>query len=225
MASRLIRRVQSHKDWIGDDHGDRYEEAMITGVIPDEMQIVVKEILDHLRAALDYCAQHVWAHYSGQPQHAKVYFPIAREAAKEGDFLSLMNKNMPGVASACPAAYDAFKGCQAFADSENSWLPELATLVNQTKHNHLEVASIPPVFMKYATSKDGVLHTSFLPANAPKRGTPWMKVKSHPPAEQNDQVEVVFIQLKDIQVELNTFLSEAIAGATAIVGKCRRLLP
>ncbi|CAH0343224.1 hypothetical protein [Rhizobium sp. CECT 9324] len=59
MASALVARAKAHKEWIGDDHGDRYEFAMQTGVVSDEMQIVVKELLDHLRAALDYCAHQV----------------------------------------------------------------------------------------------------------------------------------------------------------------------
>lgn len=79
MASALVARARLHKEWFGDDHGDRYETAMQSGVIPEEMQIVVKELLDHLRAALDYCAQHVWQHFSGQPAGAKVYFPITPE--------------------------------------------------------------------------------------------------------------------------------------------------
>src|SRR5450432_4254477 len=137
MASALVARARSHKDWIGDDHGDRYEAAMLSESVPDEMQIVVKEILDHLRAALDYCAQQVWTHFSSRPPGTKVYFPIAQEGAKESDFLSVMNRQMPGVAAASAPAYETFKNFQAFTDKANAWLPELATLVNQTKHDHL----------------------------------------------------------------------------------------
>jgi hypothetical protein len=90
MALALVQRVRAHKEWIGDDHGDRYEEAMLSGVIPDEMQIVVKEALDHLQSALEYCALHVWLRLSGMPEDAKVYFPIARDRAKASDFASLV---------------------------------------------------------------------------------------------------------------------------------------
>ena len=76
MAAALVARARSHKDWIGDDHGDRYEEAMLSESVPEEMQIVVKEILDHLRAALDYCAQQIWMHFSGQPPGVKSTSPL-----------------------------------------------------------------------------------------------------------------------------------------------------
>ena len=45
MASALVARARTHQLWIGDDHGDRYEDAMTTGVVSDEIQIVVKEVL------------------------------------------------------------------------------------------------------------------------------------------------------------------------------------
>jgi hypothetical protein len=199
MASALVARARSHKDWIGDDHGDRYVAAMLSESVPDEGQIVVKEILDHLRAALDYCAQQVWTQLSGQPLSAKVYFPIAREGAVEADFLSVMNRHMPGVAGVSAPAYETFKSFQAFAGKGNEWLPELATLVNQTKHDHLAVASMPQTLMNYSRNENGVMLSSFEPGHAPKRGTPWMMVKASPADfERGGAFQVVFLQLKDI---------------------------
>lgn len=226
MASALVARALSHKDWIGDDHGDRYEDAMMAESIPDEMQIVIKEILDHLRSALDYCAQQVWMHFSGQPHGANIYFPIAREGAMESDFLSVMNRLMPGVADVSIPAYETFKNFQHFADNRNAWLPELATLVNQTKHDHLEVASMPETIMKYSRNESGTVTTSFKPGHGPKRGTPWMMVKaSQSDFERGGEFRVVFLQLKDIRMELSTFVREAIAGVTAVIESCRRLMP
>ncbi len=226
MASTLVARARSHKEWIGDDHGDRYEEAMVSGVVPEEMQIVVKEIFDHLRAALDYCAQEVWRHFSGKPQGAKVYFPIAKEGAKECDFLSIMNRLMPGVARASTPAYEVFKRLQAFAEKGNSWLPELATVVNQGKHDHLQVASMPQTSMNFTRNENGVLLLSFVPGHAPKRGTtPWMMIKAtEPELERGGTFEVVFLQLKNIQMELSSFLQESISGVSRIIEECRKLV-
>jgi Fe-S-cluster formation regulator IscX/YfhJ len=43
--------------------------------------------------------------------------------------------------------------------------------------------------------------------------------------DRADPVEVVFLQLKDIQMELSTFSREALAGATHIITECRKLIP
>ncbi|WP_164729827.1 hypothetical protein [Rhodomicrobium lacus] len=226
MASALVERAQSHKEWIGDDHGDRYEEALVSGAIPEEMQIVIKEIFDHLRAALDYCAQEVWRHFSGNPQGAKVYFPIAKKGTRENEFLSIMNRLMPGVARASSPAYEAFKSFQAFADQDNSWLPELATVVNQTKHFHLQVASIPQRSIVFAHNGNGVSLMSFAEGHAPSRGTaPWMMIKAtQSEIERGGTFDVAFLQLTDIQMELRLFLHEAISGVSRVIEECRKLV-
>lgn len=224
MSSALIARARTLSEWIGDDHGDRYEAAMLSGVIPDEMQIVVKEILDHLRSALDYCAQEIWRRYSGQPDGAKVYFPIAQESAKESDFLSLMNRHMPGVPKSSPQAYETFKNFQAFYSDSNAWLPDLATLANKTKHDHLEVASMPQTIMNYRRGNNGLLISSFAPGHGPKRGTPWMLIKAtSPELSEGGAFEVVFLQLKDIRMELSSFLQDSISGVNAVIAECRKL--
>src|SRR5258708_2067847 len=112
MALALIDRARTHRLWIGDDHGDRYEQAIDAGEIPEEMQIVVKETLDHLRASLDYCALEIWQQFSGKPDTARIYFPIASPHGKEADFLSLMNRCMPGVAAASTKAFVTLRGFQ-----------------------------------------------------------------------------------------------------------------
>src|SRR5215213_4431526 len=33
MASALVARARAHKAWIGDDHGDRYEDAMMSRAV------------------------------------------------------------------------------------------------------------------------------------------------------------------------------------------------
>jgi len=226
MASALVARAKQHKECIGDDHGDRYETAMQGGVIPEEIQIVVKELLDHLRAALDYCAQQVWQHFSGQPSKAKVYFPITREGFKESDFAPLMNRQMPGVGAASSKAYRVFRGFQPFADDRNAWLPDLATLVNQTKHDHLEVASMPETIVNFSRGEDGLTLMSFAPGHGPKRGqSPWMMLKADDSVlESGGACQVVYLQLKDIRMELSAFLREAIDGTSLIVDECRFLI-
>lgn len=105
-------------------------------------------------------------------------------------------------------------------------IPELATLVNQTKHDHLEVASMPETIMNISHGDDGGMLMSFAPGHGPKRGkSPWMMLKADSAVwETGGQCQVGFLQLKDIKMELSTFLTEAIDGTTLIVDECRNVI-
>jgi hypothetical protein len=111
------------------------------------------------------------------------------------------------------------------SDDRNAWLPDLATLVNQTKHDHLEVASMPETIMNISRRDDGVTLMSFAPGHGPKRGrSPWMMLKADSTILESGGVcPVVFLQLKDIRMELSAFLGEAIEGTRLIVDECRNL--
>lgn len=223
MASALVGRAREHQDWIGDDHGDRYEKAMLAGSVPEAMQIVVKEAIDHLRSALDYCAQEVWLRHGAKPKGAKVYFPIARDGSSEEDFSSLMNRCMPGVLKASPNCYAVMRQFQVFASDRNAWLPELATLSNQAKHDHLEIASTPHTLIN-VTYRDGVALTRFVDGHGPKRGVPWMMIKTDGAGGLPEGcVEVVFLQLRQIRAELSLFLREATQGVAEVIAACRML--
>src|SRR3546814_15555048 len=113
---------------------------MLAGEVGTEMQVTAKEILDHLRAALDYCARQVWQEISAAPAGALIYFPIAREEARANDFASLMNGQMPGVPASSPESLAEFASVQAFAGPNNVCLPELSPFVNSAKHAPLHVA-------------------------------------------------------------------------------------
>jgi hypothetical protein len=227
MAQALVDRAEAHRLWIGDDHGDRIEAAMLSKVIPPEMQIVTKEALDHLRAALDYCAREVWETVSGQPLAAKVYFPIAREGAQETDFASLMNRQMPGVPALSPDALNTFASFQQFRSPDNAWLPELATLVNEAKHENLATSSVPGRKLNI-TNVAGAAFSSFAHGDAPKRSGSWMALERLSSNEQNSELEgeyqALFVVLPSINVELSLFLREAVSGVGRVIESCAQLL-
>lgn len=225
MAQALVNRARAHAGWIGDDHGDRYEAAIIAGVVDEEMQIVTKEILDHLRAALDYCARQVWQELSAQPAGATIYFPIAREGARSSDFPALMNARMPGVPAASGQAVQGLASMQEFSDPANVWLPDLATLVNHAKHEHLRVASIPPALIKMKKDEGGRTLLSFENGYGPKRGVSWMMLHPHgTPTETETTYEARFLVLAEVNVELASFLKCALAGVETIISRCRSLV-
>jgi len=85
MARALVFRAKERAEWIGDDHGDPYEEALNSGKISVEMRLALKEILDHLRSALDYVAREVCERVSPSTSNALIYFEAPpRRPAPEG---------------------------------------------------------------------------------------------------------------------------------------------
>lgn len=225
MAETLLARARKYAARIGDDHGDPYEFAMLAGEVDTEMQVTTKEILDHLRAALDYCARQVWQQLSSAPSGALIYFPIAREGAKESDFEALMNMKMPGVAAASREALTVFASAQAFSDPKNIWLPELATLVNSAKHEHLQVVLIPEAMVNIRRGENGISLLSFEPGHGPKRHHPWMALLPRPGGTpEHATYEARYLVLSEINVELAQYLKEALAGVERIIAHCRTLV-
>jgi hypothetical protein len=137
-----------------------------------------------------------------------------------------MNRQMPGVGAASSKAYQVFRGFQPFADDRNAWLPDLATLVNQTKHDHLEVASMPETIMNISRRDDCVMLMSFAPGHGPRGQSPWMMLKADSTILWSPAAHVrsFFLQQKDIRMELSAFLREAIDGTSLIVDECRTLI-
>ena len=102
MAKALVARAQERAAWIGGDHGGPYEDALNTGTVPIAVHIALKEILDHLRSALDYCAHEVCEMTTGSVTNTPIYFPITSRGCKEADFASRVGKLMPGLRQAKP---------------------------------------------------------------------------------------------------------------------------
>lgn len=224
MAEALVLRARKHAAWIGDDHGDPYEVAMLADEIDTDVQVTAKEILDHLRAALDYCARQVWQDFSATPPGAIIYFPIAREGAKASDFASLMNSKMPGVPAASPTVLSVFADMQALADPANIWLPELATLVNSAKHEHLQVAIVPEALVHTRRDEDGTFWTSFEPGHGPKRHQSWMALLPKPGGTpEHTTYEARYLVLGEINVELAHYLKQALEGVERVIARCRAL--
>jgi hypothetical protein len=102
MARTLVKRAHERADWIGDDHGDPYEDAPGVRRISDEMKIALKEILDHLRAALDYCAREVCERCVGHRSRTFIYFPIVARGFDPKDFRSRLSRLMLGLLKTRP---------------------------------------------------------------------------------------------------------------------------
>ncbi len=111
-------------------------------LVTTNLRIAVKEVLDHLRSALDYSAREICERCSRPPaaSDTKVYFPIARKGARQEDFPSLVGKLLPGILGVRDDLVAVLASFQGFSSPErNAWLPDFATLCNENKHEQLSL--------------------------------------------------------------------------------------
>jgi len=109
--------------------------------VTSELRVDIAQIIDHLRAALDYCAQELYARYGEPPEKGrepKVYFPIVKPS---GDFRSVLGKCIPGIIRKRPDLADLLLSMQVASHTGNQWLADLGALANENKHVRLTLQS------------------------------------------------------------------------------------
>jgi len=114
-----------------------YERSLADKSVHTGLLIDIKQVIDGLRAALDYCARELFERHGRSEGDPKVYFPIPRKGALAKDFPKFLNAKIPGLAAARPDLAKLLESFQEFASPDNAWLPDLATLSNENKHENL----------------------------------------------------------------------------------------
>lgn len=104
-----------------------------------EFKIAIKEILDPLRSALDFLAAETYSRLPHASPAQRVYFPIARPSASTKEFENLVQSKIPGLQAAWPQMFDLLASLQFFKSPVHRWLPDLATLSNENKHQRLSI--------------------------------------------------------------------------------------
>lgn len=117
-----------------DDVHAAYEQSLSAKHVAADLQIAIKNVVENLRSALDYAARAIHQSFGGAT--GKVYFPICRPDAQAADFPSRANKDIPGVRNH-PDWVRFLMAMQAFHDPANAWLPKLASLAAENKHENL----------------------------------------------------------------------------------------
>ena len=215
MAAALVERAKEHRSQIG-DHGDPYEEALQTRVVGLRLRIIVKEIFDHLRSALDYAAREVCSRCPSSTSGAKVYFPIVGVSAQRADFRSRVGKVMPGVLQDRPDLVPLLESFQPFADPKNGWIAEFATLCNESKHERLTV-SIQEDARIVVEVEDGVkVWRGFKPDGTPFTRNPLMMLDGFPEGGVGE-FTARYLSLPANDEELLWFLDRSIKGVDEIV--------
>jgi len=132
-AKALIRKSEEQLKQLEGE----YRASLSKKEISQELKIDIKNILENLRSALDYSASYIYRACCSPKGSPNIYFPIAANGADVKDFSSLANKNIPGLLGARPDIIQTLASFQQFSSKENDWLPELATLCNENKHEQL----------------------------------------------------------------------------------------
>jgi hypothetical protein len=117
-----------------------YEDRVAMSVTC-ELRIVIKEMLDHLRSALEYCAQEVQNRYVRSGDAA---FPIAIKAkgqdpGQDATYFDekIIPRKLPRMRNVKPEAITLFRSFQWFEPGGEEWLSDLHLLWNENKHNQL----------------------------------------------------------------------------------------
>lgn len=216
MANALLKRAKRHRNSIG-DHGDPYEESLLNGEVTIELKIIIKEIFDHLRSALDYCARDISEMCLGQASEKPVYFPIVSHDFKREDFRSRVGRLIPGLLQHKPELEGVFASFQPFASSENNWISKFATLCNENKHEQLSVSKQTRALGAMWKDEEGNSLVSIKKDDgSPFRNIPLMIVENIPQSGTGE-CKYIYIKFELTGDEILDFLDECITGVENIL--------
>lgn len=217
MAEALIAKAKRLRSEIG-DHGDPYEEALLTGLVSVELKIIVKEIFDHLRSALDYCAKEVCDQCSSSSSPKVVYFPIVSKGFKQSDFKSRVGKLMPGILGARPDLLAVLESFQPFTSSDNNWLADFASLCNENKHEQLSITQCTSGYGVASKADDEIFRVSKFKGDrvTPFTRSPLMLLQNFP-LKGSGEYTFTYISFTAIDEELLWFLDRSISGIEHII--------
>jgi len=215
MTRALLSKARHIRGTIG-DHGDPYEDSLLRGEVTVELKIAVKEIVDHLRAALDYAAREIAEVGSGGNVTKPVYFPIVQRGFAAQNFPSRLEQVVPGIAESRPDLAQLLASFQVFSSPDNDWLPDLATLANENKHEQLSVASKQAQAGTVATV-DGQTEFRFTEATGASVARIGPILLDSWPADGEGTITGYYIKLTAIDREVLTFLDRCIAGVDGVL--------
>lgn len=223
MARALLQRAKEKRSWIGDDHGDPYEAALKSEQISDEFQLSLKELFEHLRSALDYCAMEIYDRCGSGKPNAKIYFPITSRGTNTSEFPAVLKRVLPGIVGNRPDMVTLLASFQPFGDPGNDWLPDLSMIVNRAKHCELALGTVPTGTMESRDTGLGSPPVTILKADGKHFAKmPLLRIVGKYTAVGMSQVK--YLSMQDTGEELLHFLSTAIEGEEDIIDKIEATL-
>ncbi|MCG8317315.1 MAG: hypothetical protein MI976_29195 [Pseudomonadales bacterium] len=120
-----------------------YNQSIDNRDIDSRLLVKIKNTLENLRSALDFCANAMVDKYSHK-KPKRVYFPYATLSVSKERFLSekRIEKAIPNLDTGNPDLYQMIIEMQHFSNRGAKWFPEFMELNNKNKHVHLVPNSI-----------------------------------------------------------------------------------
>jgi len=143
-AWHLVHSCEEKLAALSELHG----QCLAEHSIKSSFLIEIKNFVENLRSALDYCARALFAKFGRSKKVApRVYFPYAKLCDDCAKFLSeIVERSIPGLVAARPDIVDQLASYQHFGNSGN-WLLPLMDITNENKHERLT----PQVQKQYKT--------------------------------------------------------------------------
>jgi hypothetical protein len=115
-----------------------HDRCLADKAVEPGFQIEVKNFMENLRSALDYCAAGLFDKYgNAEKPNPKVYFPYAEGGESRQTFREkTVQRCIPGLLASRPDIVKRLEDYQYFGNTGN-WLALLAKLTNENKHNRL----------------------------------------------------------------------------------------
>jgi len=114
-----------------------HAECLTQHVIKHDFLIEVKNCMENLRSALDYCAVALFMKYGkSKKSNPKIYFPYVNQGVDRLKFQETVERCIPGLPASRPDIVDLLATYQYFGNTGN-WLSVLIIITNENKHEQL----------------------------------------------------------------------------------------
>jgi hypothetical protein len=133
-AKELISHSRAKLETIRRLHDKCVKEQTIDPLL----LIDIKNFMENIRSALDYCACALFTKYGHcNRRNPKIYFPYAKLADDRIKFQGeIVERAIPGLGSQRPDIVAVLSSYQHFGNTGN-WLPMFMELTNENKHQKL----------------------------------------------------------------------------------------
>jgi hypothetical protein len=135
-ANELIKHAESDLAKIG----KAYEASLHAKEVTGTLRVQIKNSVENLRSALDFCAHGLFDRYGSSPKtNPKIYFPYATASQDRAMFekSGRIEVCIPGVSASRPDIVQSLIEMQHFGSDGYTWLPDFMDLTNENKHERL----------------------------------------------------------------------------------------
>jgi hypothetical protein len=135
-ANELIKHAGGHLAKIR----EAYEASLHAKEISGTLQVQIKNFVENLRSALDFCANEIFNRHGSSPKpNPKTYFPYALASQDRAAFekSGRIETCIPGISTSRPDIVQSLLEMQHFGSYGFTWLPDFMELTNENKHQRL----------------------------------------------------------------------------------------